>query len=177
MGRSPALLANFALLCATGLAAPALPQDVAAPCRLCTPAGTPDQVTPAEPVRLEVEASLNFDRLVLAGTGEGTAELSPDGSRIIGGSVTAISARAVVGEVVVRGEPGRQLRVELPHSIDLTGFNGGSIRVESIRSDLPAAPRLDSHGELNFRFGGIIRVSGDTDGEFRGNARINVEYF
>lgn len=136
-----------------------------------------DGAAPAEPVRLEVEASLNFDRLVLAGAGEGTAELAPDGSRIVSGSVTAISARAVLGEVVIRGEPGRQLRVELPHSIDLTGFNGGSIRVESIRSDLPATPRLDSRGELNFRFGGLVRVSGNTDGEFRGDARINVDYF
>ncbi|HET9399182.1 MAG TPA: DUF4402 domain-containing protein [Sphingomicrobium sp.] len=150
---------------------------MAAPCRLCGPSGVTDGAAPAEPVRLEVEASLNFDRLVLAGAGEGTAELAPDGSRIVSGSVTAISARAVLGEVVIRGEPGRQLRVELPHSIDLTGFNGGSIRVESIRSDLPATPRLDSRGELNFRFGGLVRVSGNTDGEFRGDARINVDYF
>ena len=177
MGRHLALLASVALLCATVLAAPARPQDMAAPCRLCSQSGSAEAEALAAPVRLEVEASLNFDRLILAGAGAGAAELSPDGSRMVSGSVTAISARAVVGEVVIRGEPGRQLRVELPHSIDLTGFNGGSIRVESIRSDLPAVPRLDSRGELNFRFGGIVRVSGDTDGDFRGDARINVEYF
>jgi hypothetical protein len=177
MGRRHALFAAFALLCATGPAAPALPQELAAPCRLCSPSGTAKEETPATPVRLEVEASLNFDRLILAGAGEGTAELSPDGSRMVSGSVTVISARAMVGEVVVRGEPGRQLRVELPQSIDLTGFNGGSIRVDSIRSDLPAVPRLDSRGELNFRFGGIVRVSSEADGDFRGDARINVEYF
>jgi len=30
---------------------------------------------------------------------------------------------------------------------------------------------------LSFRFGGILRVSGDLDGEFRGDVPIDVEYF
>ena len=83
----------------------------------------------------------------------------------------------MVGQVLVRGEPGREVRIELPRSIELTGFNGGSIRIESIRSDLPTMPRLDSNGRLAFRFGGIIRLSGGADGEFRGDARIEVNYF
>ena len=83
----------------------------------------------------------------------------------------------MVGEVTVHGEAGRQIRIDLPSSIELFGLNGGSIRLESIRSDLPAVPRLDSNGLLQFRFGGIIHVSGDTDGEYRGDVRINVEYF
>ena len=61
--------------------------------------------------------------------------------------------------------------------IELAGFNGGSIRIESIRSDLPPMPRLDSDGRLNVRFGGVIHLSGDADGDFRGDARIEVEYF
>lgn len=175
-GRFPAI-ACLALFGATVISAPALPQDVAAPCRLCSPDGAPIEEQPKEPVRLEVEASLDFDRLVTSGAGSGSAELGPDGSRIVRGSVMAMSARAVVGEVVVRGEPGRELRVELPRTIELAGFNGGSMRIESIRSDLPALPRLDSNGTLTFRFGGVIHLSGDTDGEFRGDARIEVDYF
>ena len=128
-------------------------------------------------MRLEVDARLDFDRLVLNGAGEGRAELGPDGSRIASGSVTAISARAMVAEVIVRGEPGREVRIDLPRDIELHGFGGGSIRLESIKSDLPAMPRLDSNGRLRFRFGGIVRISGDVDGEFRGDVRINVEYF
>lgn len=158
------------------IAAPALPQDVTAPCRLCSPDEKSD-AKPANPVRLEVEASLDFDRLILSGAGEGSAELRPDGSRLATGSVTAMTARAMVGEVMIRGEPGRQVRIDLPASIDLHGFSGGTIRVESIRSDLPPDPRLDSSGRLNFRFGGVVRLSGNADGDFRGNARINVEYF
>jgi hypothetical protein len=177
MGRYPALLAAVALLGATGLVAPAPAQDVAVPCRLCSPVEGSANGKPAEPVQLAVEARLDFDQLILAGSGEGSAELSPDGSRIARGTVTSISARAMAGEVSIRGEPGREVRIELPGSIELFGFNGGSIRLDAIRSDLPPAPRLDSNGRLNFRFGGIVRVSGDTDGEFRGDVRVNVEYF
>jgi hypothetical protein len=177
MGSYPALLAAVALLGATGPVAPAPAQDVAAPCRLCSPAEGSAGEAPAEPVQLTVEARLDFDQLILAGSGEGSAELLPDGARIARGSVTAISARAMAGEVSIRGEPGRQVRIELPGTIELIGFNGGSIRLESIRSDLPPLPKLDSNGRLSFRFGGIVRVSGDTDGEFRGDVRVNVEYF
>ena len=78
--------------------------------------------------------------------------------------------------MAIRGEPGRQVRIDLPHSIELVGINGGTVRLESIRSDLPAVTRLDSTGRLSLRFGGIVQVSGDTDGEFRGDVRVNVEY-
>lgn len=126
---------------------------------------------------LDVDARLDFDQLILNGSGEGSAELGPDGSRIVSGSVTAISARAMVGEVTIRGEPGRQLRIELPRNVELHGFNGGLIRLESIKSNLPPAPKLDLNGRLSFRFGGVVRLSGETDGEFRGDVRVNVEYF
>lgn len=169
-------LARLALIGALTFSTPAWPQDVIAPCRLCLPSGETDEQLPKEPVRLEVEASLNFDRLVTSGPGTGTAQLWPDGSRTVSGSVAAMSARAMAGEVSIRGEPGREVRIELPRSIELSGFNGGSIRIESIRSDLPATPRLDSNGRLIFRFGGIVHLSGDADGEFRGDARIEVDY-
>ena len=175
-GRFP-VLACLALTGALALATPALPQDVIAPCRLCSADGQVVAEQPKEPVRLEVEASLDFDRLVTTGAGAGSAELGPDGARMVRGTVAAMSPRAMVGEVLVRGEPGREVRIELPRSIELAGFNGGSIRIESLRSDLPPAPRLDSNGRLSFRFGGTIHVSGDADGDFRGDARIEVDYF
>ena len=176
MGRIAAL-ACLALAGVLGVAAPASSQDVGAPCRLCDPADKPAEEKPSQPVSLAVDAKLDFDRLILAGAGTGSAELGPDGTRNVSGSVTALSARAMVGEVTVRGEPGRLVRVDLPTSIELFGMNGGSIRLESIRSDLPTSPRLDSSGLLRFRFGGVIQVSGDTDGEYRGDVRIDVEYF
>ena len=176
MGRSPPF-ACLALLGAFGLAAPAAPQELAAPCNLCQPGAAAVEEKPAKPISLHVETTLDFDRLIMSGADGGTAELGPDGSRIASGAVSAIGARAMVGEVVIRGEPGRQVRVELPGDIELFGLAGDSLRVESIRSDLPPLPRLDSNGRLTVRFGGIVRVSGNVDGDFRGNARINVEYF
>ena len=128
-------------------------------------------------MELDVDARLDFDRLILHGDGEGRAELGADGSRLVSGSVAAITARAMAGEVSIRGEPGRQLRIELPRDIELQGFNGGSIRLESIKSDLPPVPRLDANGRLSFRFGGTVRVQGNSDGEFRGDVRVRVEYF
>lgn len=172
-----AALVSLALAGVLGVAAPAMSQDVGAPCRLCNAGDQSPEQKPSEPVSLDVQARLDFDRLVLAGTGDGSAELGPDGSRNVSGSVTAISSRAMVGEVTVRGEPGRLVRVDLPSSIELQGMNGGSIRLDSIRSDLTPEPRLDGSGVLHFRFGGVIRINGDTDGEYRGDIRINVEYF
>ena len=177
MSRYLALLAALAPLGATVSAVPSSAQELTAPCQLCTPSEDAGEERTATPVTLDVEAKLDFDRLVLAGTGIGSAEISPDGSRRVGGSVTALSARAMAGEVSIRGEPGRQVRIDLPRVIELHGFNGGTIRLESIRSDLPPAPRLDTAGQLSFRFGGVVRVSGDADGEFRGDVRVNVEYF
>lgn len=165
------------LVALTLLAAPALPQDATAPCRLCDSADGQATAEPKAPVSLDIETSLDFDRLILAGSGDGSAELSPDGSRSVSGSITAISARAMVGEVTIRGEAGRMVRVALPERIELFGLSGGSIRLESIHSDLPPMPRLDGEGRLSFRFGGVLRVSGDLDGEFRGDVPIDVEYF
>ena len=172
--RSAIAAAAFVALTA---AAPASSQDAGAPCRLCDGASGTGEDKPATPVSLDVETSLDFDRLILAGAGEGSADIGPDGSRAASGSISAIGARAIVGHVTIRGEPGRFVRVMLPERIDLTGLSGGTIRLDSIRSDLSATPRLGSDGTLSFRFGGILRVSGDIDGEFRGEVPIDVDYF
>lgn len=170
------ILKCFALAGALALPAPASPQDVSAPCRLCSPDDGKNEDKPKTPVSLDVETSLDFDRLILASRGIGSAELGPDGARIVSGSVASMGARAMVGEVVVRGEPGRPLRVMLPDSIELFGLAGGTIQLESIRSDLPSMPKLDSNGTLRFRFGGSVRIVGDADGEFRGSIPLDVEY-
>ena len=82
----------------------------------------------------------------------------------------------MVGSVVVRGEPGRLVRIGLPASILLYGRTGGSIRLDSLMTDLPSHPRLDSQGSLQFRFGGALHVEGNADGDFRGDVPITVDY-
>ena len=151
--------------------------DARAQCRLCeTPTTAPEADASEGPIDLQIEASLDFDRLVVMGAGEGTATLRPDGTRQVSGSVEAISGRAMVGAARVRGEPGRMVRIDLPSRIELRSLEGARISIDEIVTDLSESPRLDSAGNLTFRFGGRIRLSGNSDGDFRGDLPITVEY-
>jgi hypothetical protein len=146
-------------------------------CRLCdTPATSRDEEAAGQDIRLEIETSINFDRLVFDGSGTGIALIRPDGSTSAQGGVSDISARAMVGSAVVHGQPGRTVRVELPRRIVLHSLSGGEISFDDVTSDLPSLPRLDSTGTLSFRFGGRLTISGDADGDYRGDLPITVEY-
>jgi hypothetical protein len=162
----------IATVLALSVASPARAQ-----CRLCsTPVTTRSEDAPAAKVTVEIETSLNFDRLVVLGAGTGSAELRPDGSRSALGTVADIGPRAMVGTATLHGEPGRFVRVDLPPRIELYSLSGGEIAFDEVTSDLPAMPRLDPSGTLTFRFGGRIRISGDADGEYRAELPITAEY-
>ena len=165
-------LATFGGLLALGSSAAGAQQ-----CRLC---GVDEaggrEASAIVPMTVEVETSLDFDRLVLTGPSGGTARLGADGSRATSGGIAEFSGRAMVGSMVIRGEPGRAVRIDLPSRIELQGWNGASIVIERIGSDLPDSPRLDASGRLGFRFGGELSVQGDSEGEYRGDIPITVEY-
>ena len=166
------------VLAATGLAAPAFAQDASiAPCRLCS-ATTDDSTNarPVTPLRLEVETRLDFDKVVFDGRGTAVLAVSPGGSTRLSGSATAAGARAMPGAVVMRGEPGRAVRIDLPAHVELFGTGSGSLRIDSLVTDLSAFPRIGEDGTLTFRFGGDLRLSGEIDGAFRGTIDITVEY-
>jgi len=159
------------------LAVVALPSSADAQCRLCdTPTTQMPVDSPDGDVQLSVETSLDFDRLIFSGPGLGAATVRPNGANSAEGVVTAVSPRATVGTILVHGEPGRALRVELPHRIELYSLSGGRITLDQVSTDLPAEPRLDAAGNLSFRFGGRLVVSGDSDGQYRGDLPITVEY-
>ena len=158
--------------------APARSQDVVvAPCQLCAVA-PPDFINarPAAPLRLQVETRLDFDKIVFDGIGSALVSLSPDGVARLSGAATAIGARIMPGSVLIRGEPGRAVRVDLPRAVTLFGDGSGSIRIDSLTTDLPSFPRIGADGTLSFRFGGDLRLSGDSDGAFRGTIDIVVDY-
>lgn len=169
-----ALLSPFVLLAGAFVVPGAAP----AQCRLCeTPTTSLDQAAGSTPIRLEAQARLDFDQVLLLDTASsGTARIAPDGSRSTSGSIGALSGRAMVGSVVVRGEPGRLVRIGFPDTIQLFGLTGSSIRVRALTSDLPSAARLDSQGLLRFRFGGELEVSGNVEGDYRGDIPITVDY-
>lgn len=173
MRRKLLLLPVLAL--AAGMSVLAVPAG--AQCRLCeTPTTSRDGPTGEGPISLEIEASLDFDRLVLLGAGEGTATLLPNGQRSVSGMVGDMSGRAMVGSALVHGEAGRAVRIELPTRIELYSLSGARITIEDIVSDLPGGAKLDSAGALAFRFGGRLHISGDAEGEYRGDVPITVEY-
>lgn len=173
MARSNSLALALAGIAVASLAG----GPAAAQCRLCaTPTTAPEETANGKPVELQIESRLDFDRLVLSGEGEGTATIRPDGSSSTQGAVVGISPRAMVGSATVHGEPGRAVRVELPRRIVLYSISGGQMSFDDVVSDLPSLPRLDSAGNLSFRFGGRLTVSGDDDGDYRGDLPITVEY-
>ncbi|GAA4710101.1 DUF4402 domain-containing protein [Sphingomonas lutea] len=148
-----------------------------AQCRLCdTPVTARDGSGEGAPVALEIETSLSFDRLVLLGDGEGSAVIRPDGTTSALGMIGQVGPRAMVGSAIVRGEPNRVVRVDLPRQITLHSAAGNAIGFDEMVSDLPAVPRLDSTGTLRFRFGGRLHIRGEAEGEYRGDLPITVEY-
>jgi hypothetical protein len=169
---------NFlAMVLAAIAAAAATPSAADAQCRLCgKPTTTHEDPTGGDGIRIEIESSLNFDRLILSGEGAGAAIIRPDGSSAGEGTVANVSPRAMVGTAIVHGQAGRIIRVDLPRQIELYSLSGGKISFEDVTSDLPSLPRLDSAGNLTFRFGGRVRISGDADGQYRGDLPITVEY-
>jgi len=173
MGGSRSLALLLAALAATAAGmSPARGQ-----CRLCEkPTTALTQSNDDEDIKIEVESSLDFDRLILAGEGQGAAVIRPDGSNLAEGALAGVSPRAMVGTASVHGAPGRAVRVELPRRIELYSMSGGRITLDNLVSDLPSLPRLDSAGNLSFRFGGRITITGDSEGDYRGDLPITVEY-
>lgn len=171
-GRTALLLFGIVAAAGGALAAPARAQ-----CRLCEqPTTQRPEAEPKGAISLQVETGLDFDRLVRIAPGEGSATLLPDGSRQVSGTIVAISGKAMVGHVRIRGEAGRSLVVELPERVELYSVGGSRITIDEIVSDLPASPRLNGGGVLTFRFGGRLTVDGEAEGEFRGDVPITVEY-
>jgi Domain of unknown function (DUF4402) len=171
MGRPVLVAIVTAFVCIAGVI------PASAQCRLCSsPTTSRDDSNGSDKIAMDVETSLNFDQLVVDGTGTGSATIRPDGSTQSLGAVTDISARAMVGTVVLHGQPGRTIRVDLPSRIVLHSLSGGEISFDDVVSDLPSMPRLNAAGTLTFRFGGRLRVTGDAEGQYRGDLPITAEY-
>ncbi|MEI4506220.1 DUF4402 domain-containing protein [Sphingopyxis sp. CCNWLW253] len=164
----------FLGLCLLFAGAPA----AAAQCLLCAQdkaAGI--AVRKAEvPLRVDVETRLDMGRVAVGAMG-GEVEIDPaSGARRVRGDVVDLGGFALTGTVTVRGEPGAEVRVILPASIDLESGHGRTARVTGLVTDLSAAPRLGADGRLIFRFGGRLQIAGLDDGDYRGRVPVTVEY-
>ena len=113
---------------------------------------------------------------VAAGGGGGEVAIDPlTGVRRVSGDVRDLGGFAVTGRVTVRGEPGAEVRVFLPATVELESGTGATARVVDVSTDLVAAPRLGPDGRLTFRFGGRLQVAGSA-GDYRGRIPVTVEY-
>ena len=157
----------------------ALPSAATAQCLLCAPDGTKGAASTRKaetPLRIDVETQLDMGRVAVGATG-GTIEVDPvSGARRLGGDVVDLGGFSLTGTVTVRGEPGAEVRVILPATIELEGGNGRRARVTGLATDLAAAPRLGPDGRLQFRFGGRLQVAALDDGDYRGRIPVTVEY-
>ena len=172
-------MGRFTLLVlgALGAAFAALPAPAAAQCRLCTqPTTSPAEGAENGDIQLRIESNLSFDRLILSNSGNGAATLRPDGSSGAEGAVMQVGPRAMVGTILVHGEANRAVRVELPRRIELYSLGGGRMTLDDVASDLGSNPRLDAAGNLSFRIGGRLLLTGSADGQFRGDLPVTVEY-
>jgi Domain of unknown function (DUF4402) len=129
------------------------------------------------PLNVEIRTQLDFSRAATAGSGGGLIKVDPDsGAKQVDGELVDLGGSSLAGSAIVKGEPGRSIRVDMPLSIRMTGSSGGTIEVTNLRTNLPPNAKLDAFGQLEFSFGGDLRVSGNVTGNFRGRIPITAEY-
>lgn len=148
-------------------------------CRLCSgPTPTEQALEKREiPVTLEITTKLDFSRAALSGTGGGAIELDPQsGGRRVNGGIIDLGGSALAGKAIVRGEPGRSVRIDMPGSAQMTSSTGGVIEIAGLRTNLGGRTRLDSTGRLEFSFGGRLLVAGNVSGTFRARIPITAQY-
>jgi hypothetical protein len=130
-----------------------------------------------QPLDVEIRTKLDFSRATVAGSAGGKISVDPhSGNRSVSGDVVDLGGSALAGAAIVRGQPGRAIRIDMPASIRMTSASGGAIEIVNLRTNLPSAPRLDSYGKLEFTFGGDLLVRGNISGSFRGRIPITAEY-
>ncbi len=146
-------------------------------CRFCTPTDTPYQASAGReiPISIDITTKLNFSRAALSGAGIGEIEIDPENNRRVEGLVD-LGGPSLAGTAVVRGEPRRPVRIDMPATIRMTSSTGGSIEISELHTNLSGAPQLDATGTLHFSFGGRLLVRGNVAGTFRGRIPITAQY-
>ncbi len=173
--RRIATLFGLSLFGLSLLALAAQPLGAQESCRMCYSSGSARDGE--RPLTLEIFTDLAFSRLALTGAGDGAAEIDPQtGSKRTSGGMIDLGGMTVQGRGRITGEPGRQVRVDLPGSVTMTTPDGDPAQLLDFQSDLPDFPRLDGTGALEFTFGARLVVRGRQGGNYRGRIPITVDY-
>ena len=130
-------------------------------------------------IALTIESDIDFGRLVLLGSGAGQVWLDlATGQRYITGGLDEAGGMPVVGRATITGSPLRPVRVDMPTTIVMSDPSGGQAELRDFRTSLPAAPMLDSTGQLSFTFAGTLQTGTGIaiGGRLRGRVPITVSY-
>lgn len=148
-------------------------------CRLCKPSDAVESAAIGHeiPLSIEITTKLDFSRAALSGSGGGEIDVDPQsGRRRVDGGMVDLGGSALAGVAVVKGEPGRPVRIDMPAHARMTSSTGGVIEVTGLRTSLNGNPRLDQTGRLEFSFGGRLIVRGNASGTFRARIPITAQY-
>ncbi|QUL36740.1 DUF4402 domain-containing protein [Erythrobacter sp. JK5] len=130
-------------------------------------------------LEITIESDVDFGRLVLLGKGEGRVLLDLDtGEKRLIGDIDDLGGIAVSGRAVISGAPLEEVRIAMPNEVAMRDPTGGRATMRDVVTTLPAMPRLDIDGRLEFRFSGTLVIDAGTDGagKLRGRVPISVEY-
>jgi Domain of unknown function (DUF4402) len=173
---------RFCRLAALGVvffAAPACAEE----CRLCETAPTQEQAETGQAnknrevsLRVDILSGLNFNRAAHIGKNGGQISVNSNGSSDVRGGLADLGGYAVAGNAMLQGEPGRQVRIDLPHQVEMRTASGDTITIVNLTTNLAHFPRLDASGQLAFSFGGDLIVLGDMSGKFHGRIPITAQY-
>jgi hypothetical protein len=160
-------------LCLAALLLAGSPVSGQEACRLCY-GGT--SVPGERPLTIEIWTDLNFSRMAMAGRGGGSAEVDAKGGKRTDGGLIDLGGMAVSGRGRITGQPGREVRVDLPALVQMTSTDGAKAELTGFATDLPSNPRLNAAGELEFSFGARLNLHGSQGGNFRARIPISVDY-
>lgn len=170
MARTMFPVAIIAVLALLPMPAPA--QDS---CRLCysSPGSTPGE----RPLSIEIYADLSLGKLALTGRSGGSVTVDPESSgKRTQGEMLDLGGSTITGRGLIRGEPLRDVRVDLPDRVPMAAPDGSEAELTGFSTNLPAHPVLDSNGRLEFTFGAKLIVRGSRGGNYRGRIPISVDY-
>ncbi len=169
---------NHLAIILLALGAPAAADPPVAGCDTCASADItfPSDEQARVPVRVVIEANLNFSKVAARAGGSGSVTVAPKGGRVVSGALADLGGMGMSGIAHVTGTPFARLRIDFPKSVSLRSTTGAVAEIVDIQSDASSAPMLDANGRMSFSFGGKLLVKGRVSGSFRGQIPISVEY-
>lgn len=130
----------------------------------------------ATPVSIEMASDIAFGRLALQAPASASARIDHRTGQVrVDYNLRDLGGLKFQGRARITGEPFRAVRVEMPASVVLRAAGGSKAELTEFASDLPVQPTLDASGQLEFSFGGRLRLEGG-GGNYRGRVQIHVRY-